>query len=809
MAPGAALASPGITWLHFPIGCLSTSPSKRRLLSPTNLGDCTFQQIVKAVQNHFAPKPTELTCRVTFYTRNQLAGETAAEFLAELRQLAADCNFGAHLEDALRDHFVVDNICYDLCQKMDRGNATLLILLDFSVDFSTINHEFDDLPRTVEVDENMTAGVVASFTVNCTTPSSNGLTVTLETISPTTTFFNSPNALGNGTFQVTLRPGTDLNAREVNQYTLTFKAACPGEDSVTSQLYIQVKEVDRLECDNTFINTAARPLLVPENVAPETVIYTVTLKRRGRGSLTFAFENGSVPFTLNAIGEVLAPATGLTRTQAGKLFQMNIVVSDGDGRSCRSLLMVQVQPVYHNTVNFTESSKAVSVFENTGPLQTITQVHAHGEGHVLYEIIFPSTVYFTIGSETGEIKNTYNIDLDRNPELAQTLLVVRAYDMLHPSDSATITVNITVQPRNLQGPVCQPAIYVAEIPEDSPTGMSLTALSCVDKERNRTLQYQMETSQIPPGSFRMERNVLQVNTTLDCDSVAMASLGFQYRATILVTDSGSPQQTTRIPVLVTVSRVNEYQPECPQRFSFSIPEDAAFGDFVANVNGTDRDYPFNNIEYSILGAQNVFYIGRRSGNLYVLGPLDYEEQKSYPLTINLKDLDNDVNPQAQHIKQCNITINVQNVNDQAPVCTPEIETRTIYSTLASTTNIMTLQCHDDEEGSQLSYAIVGGNINGRFYMNDNRLFHNTFSYNRDGIFDPLNFELLVEVTDSRSTPRLSTTATIIVHVIPWTTTVPTTAAVTTMQHHFDGSAQDPVTGQYYLYDSSSGARRWM
>ncbi|XP_060094807.1 cadherin-related family member 4, partial [Heteronotia binoei] len=756
--------------------------------------------------------------------------------------------------------------------------------------------EFDDLPRTVEVDENITSGVVASFTVNCTTPSSSGLNVTLVNISPTTTFFNSPNALGNGTFQVTLRPGTDLNAREVNQYILTFTAQCPEEVPVTSQLYIQVKKVDRLECDNTFLNTAASPLLIPENVAPGTVIYTVTLKRKGRGNLMFSLENGSVPFILNGIGEVLVPATGLTHTQAGKLFQMNIVVNDGDGRSCHSLLMVQVQPVYHNTVNFTESSKAVSVFENIGPLQTITYVHAHGEGRVIYEIISPSTVFFTINSVTGDIKNTYNIDLDRNPELAQTLLLVRAYNMLHPTDSATITVNITVQHQNLQGPMCSPAIYVAEIPEDSPTGMSLTTLSCVDKDsNNRTLQYQMENSQIPPNSFRMEFNMLQVNTTLDCDSAVMASLGFQYRAIILVTDSGSPQQTTRIPVIVTVSRVNEYKPECSRQFSFSVPENAAFGDFVANVNGTDRDYPFNNIEYSILGAQNIFYIGRHSGNLYVLGPLDYEKRKSYPLTISLKDLDNDVNSQFQREKSCNITINVQNVNDKAPVCKPEIETRTIYSTSASDTSIVMLQC-SDEEGSQLTYTIVGGNINGRFRMQGSQLFHNTFSYNRDGIFDPLNYELLVEVTDSLSTPSFSTTAIIIVHVIPWTTTVPTIATVitTTMvskkpnilhrteeywapdpwfvvvltftgilllsalgllfwhfccrktpteisqpllknrgermernyivteepnkdkgkvsaeeHHHFDGSAQDPVTGQYYLYDSSSGARRWI
>ncbi|XP_077182219.1 cadherin-related family member 4 isoform X2 [Paroedura picta] len=640
---------------------------------------------------------------------------------------------------------------------------------------------FNDFPRTIEVNENMAVGVVTNFTVSCTTPSSSGLTVTLLTIHPPTTFFNSPNALGNGTFQVTLSPGTDLNAREVNQYTLTFKAECQGETSVTSQLYIKVKEVDRLECDNTFLDTAARPLLIPENIAPETVIYQVTLKRRSRGTLQFAFENGSEPFTLNSIGEVLVPVTGLTRAQANKLFQMNIVVNDSDGRSCRSRLMVQVRPVYHNTVNFTESSTAVSVFENTGPLQNITRVHAHGEGHVLYEIISPKTIYFTINSETGEIKNTYNLDLYRNPELAETLLIVRAYDMLHPTDSATIVVNITVQYRNLQGPVCQPAIYVAEIPENSPTGMSLTTLSCIDKDsNNRTLRYQMENSQIPPNSFRMEGNVLQVNTTLDCDSVAMASLGFQYRATILVTDSGNPQQTTRIAVLVTASRVNEYQPECPRQLSFSIPEDATFGDCFANVNGTDRDYPFNKIEYSILGTQDVFYIGRHSGNLYVLGPLDYEKRKSYPLTISLKDVDNDVNSIEEHKTRCNITINVQNVNDQAPVCAPNVKTCNIYSTLASTTSNLTLQCHDNEEGSQLRYTIVGGNINGRFHMVDNMLFHNTFSYNRDGIFDPLNYELLVEVTDSPSTPRFSTTATIIVHVMPWTTTGPTTPIITTM-----------------------------
>lgn len=131
----------------------------------------------------------------------------------------------------------------------------------------------------------------------------------------------------------------------------------------------------------------------------------------------------------------------------------------------------------------------------------LTQVHANGK-NVVYQIISPISNYFTIetgkGSQgaqhegmkylwqsapsdhvgsfalkgltdlslsclhtdTGLIRNTYNLDLKRNPELANTLLVVKAYNLLHPADNANITVNITVQRQNLQGPECIPAIVV-------------------------------------------------------------------------------------------------------------------------------------------------------------------------------------------------------------------------------------------------------------------------------------------------------------------------------------------------------------
>ncbi|KAH0629961.1 hypothetical protein JD844_012462 [Phrynosoma platyrhinos] len=756
----------------------------------------------------------------------------------------------------------------------------------------------DGVPRTVWLEDSATPGtIVANFTVQCAN-SSFTANVIQKNISPMTSFFNQPNILSDGNYQVSLGPSAALDAKQVSLYVLTYSAHCAGE-SDEFQLFIRVTPADKLECSSRS-GIGRVPLQVPEDITPGTYIYRLVLKRRGTSMLNFAIENTSLPFEITPDGIVRAPAAGFSHEQASKVAHGN--------------LQAQKEEFILFSSCYRESSVTKSISENTGPLQEIIQVRASGE-NVLYQIISPSTNYFTIVPETGVIKNTYNLDLKRNPSLAETQLLVKAYNKLHPSDCATIMVNITVKQNNLEGPLCSPAVFVTNIPETIPIGRTLLTLSCNDPEDgNSSLHYQMEDAQSPLYSFQMEGPNLQVNTTLDCDSAVMASLSFQYRAAILVRDNGSPPRTTRVPVLVTVSPVNEYAPECLQRF-FSVPENAGFGEVFGNASGTDRDYPFNNIEYSILGAEagapTLFYIGRRTGQLHVLGPgpLDYEEKKAYHLTISLKDLDNDANPNIQMTTLCNITINVQDMNDNRPVCDPPFYERSIYSTQARTISVVQLACTDKDERSELIYNIVGGNTNGRFRMDGNRLFPNTFSYNHDGIFDPLTFELLVQVTDSHSIPRFSTTAVILVHVIPWTTTVPTTTTTTTtvpkepiilhkteeywapdpwfvvvitltgvlllsalgllfwqfcwrktpgemskpllqnkeapldpsltfcrakglernyimaeepskkkgkestevlsLPHQFDGRAQDPVTGQYYLFDSSTGARRWV
>ena len=51
-------------------------------------------------------KPLEITERFRFYKRNQREGETVLTYVANLKKLAAHCNFGANLNEALRDRLV-------------------------------------------------------------------------------------------------------------------------------------------------------------------------------------------------------------------------------------------------------------------------------------------------------------------------------------------------------------------------------------------------------------------------------------------------------------------------------------------------------------------------------------------------------------------------------------------------------------------------------------------------------------------------------------------------------------------------------
>lgn len=78
----------------------------RKLTTPNKPSEKTYADIKKYLGDYFSPVPLEMSERHRFYKRLQREGESANEYMAELRRLSQNCNFGSFLDQALRDKFV-------------------------------------------------------------------------------------------------------------------------------------------------------------------------------------------------------------------------------------------------------------------------------------------------------------------------------------------------------------------------------------------------------------------------------------------------------------------------------------------------------------------------------------------------------------------------------------------------------------------------------------------------------------------------------------------------------------------------------
>ena len=76
------------------------------LMVPTVPGSKKLDDITAVLKKHFEATKVQIAKRFHFRKRDQAAGETIANYDATLRKLAVYCNFGANLEDELRDHIV-------------------------------------------------------------------------------------------------------------------------------------------------------------------------------------------------------------------------------------------------------------------------------------------------------------------------------------------------------------------------------------------------------------------------------------------------------------------------------------------------------------------------------------------------------------------------------------------------------------------------------------------------------------------------------------------------------------------------------
>ncbi|XP_004676211.1 PREDICTED: cadherin-related family member 4 [Condylura cristata] len=631
------------------------------------------------------------------------------------------------------------------------------------------------LPWFINISESERPGaILQTFSFNC---SSYTPTLELLHVQPPTTFFNPPSLArwqGRYLAKVTLSSSAHLDALEVNHYKLQLRYTC-GNYVTDGLLSVDVQQdPSRVQCGR-FASPAGEVIQVPETVTPGARLYTLLLPglelQGAQIKITSAQDPPYFPgpFFIDGLGWLRAPPQGL-KGQVQKVFQLQILVTFGQNRRCQGMLTVKVLPAPSSQISFLEQEQNITILEDLAPGSEVVQVQARGSD-VRYEILSPVPCpLFSLGRIDGIVRTTAPLELAQMPDAAVTRLLVKAYERLQPLASVELDLTVNVQSVNRWSPHCLPTLLVTQIPETTPVGTVLNIFTCSDPDApGSTLDYELWFhTPLGSASLCLQDRVLEVNATLDCDNPGPC---LQHAASILVLDNGQPQMTTEVPVLVMVTPVNEFAPACVPR-TFRVPEDVEPHTLLGSVVGTDMDYPHNSIEYYISGGSATFAMDRLSGEIYLLKPLDYELQKLYRLTVLLVDHDQDQDPTYHRSGSCNIAIEVEDVNDHMPKCEPPFQELTIYTPLGHSVEVTKVSCRIPQEPQRLafSYSIVRGNTQSQFSLQGTVLVYNNLMLRPSWPKQPHTYELLIHVADAGPfTSHLSTTATVIVHVVPGST----------------------------------------
>ncbi|XP_061090976.1 protocadherin alpha-2-like [Conger conger] len=263
----------------------------------------------------------------------------------------------------------------------------------------------------------------------------------------------------------------------------------------------------------------------------------------------------------------------------------------------------------------------------------------------------------------------------------------------------------------------------------------------------------------------LKTGILYVNERIDrealCANLAMCSLNMQ---AIL----NQPMQLHRIEVIIL--DINDNAPSFPdESHVLNIPESSVSGEKFPLPNANDPDVGSNSVKTYKLSPNEHFSLDIQSdgdqsvsAELVLQKALDREKQSVVRLTLTA--VDGGKPPRSGTLQ---ITVNVIDANDNAPVFSKSLYKVRVYENVAFGTKIITLNATDPDEGmnSELVYSLAErGRLNpSDMFSIDSTTGEITTKGNLD-FEENSAYEIRVQARDKGATPR-STHCKVLVEVV--------------------------------------------
>ena len=533
------------------------------------------------------------------------------------------------------------------------------------------------------------------------------------------------------TGQLSLKRRLDYENGDKN-FTFEISASNEGASPPhSSQATISVVVVNGNNHAPEFTSVILEPVELYENQSVGLSIFNASAVDQDEGSsreITFGLSGNHryFDFSINTTtGEVVL--SGELDRERETLYQLVIVAGDrgNPGLTSTSLLVVAVQDVNDNTPQWVQSEYSVSLYENTSVGAAVIVVEAIDRDQVDFteeggEVVYYGTnglVYYSITDvlPDGVPEGLFHIEtltgvvtvaapLDHELAELYTLTLTATDGGGRSADSHLFIELIDV---NDNPPLFTQDEYVVAVPENSENGTFIVDVLAFDVDRDdgfAFFYYEIESGNIDDVfALNSSTGVIWLDLPLlDREEIPV------YNLTVIAIDFGPPSLTGSTQVVVHLLDENEFPPVFGQNFYHgSIPEDAPLSAPVLNVSTSDLDYMENaTAVFTFLSDDNntVFDIDRTSGQLFVVGSLDFEITREYSFVVVAMDS----GPITTRLSsEVNVTITVTDVNDNIPTFLNSSYTTSVREDAPPLSSLIVLEASDEDSAvnAEISYSL--------------------------------------------------------------------------------------------------------
>ncbi|XP_038867624.1 protocadherin beta-16-like [Salvelinus namaycush] len=300
--------------------------------------------------------------------------------------------------------------------------------------------------------------------------------------------------------------------------------------------------------------------------------------------------------------------------------------------------------------------------------------------------------YYDVNLSTGDLIVAERID--REGLCGKKALCVLKQELVLENPLELKSISLHVQDINDNGPQFNEEMIDMEIWESAAKGTRFLLEEAHDADigQNSVQKYTLERNE--NFVLIVDSNTVELVLEKELDREQKQDL----KLLLIAMDGGTPHRSGTVVIHVTILDANDNAPVFSQAvYKASLPENSPLRTVVVKVSATDADdgmnrevtYDFGHVSEDV---KKIFSIDRKTGDIRVIGTIDFEEVSSFELRIKAKD-------GLGLASYSKVIIDITDVNDNAPVIYLKSLTNPIPENASPGTEVGIINVQDRDSGN--------------------------------------------------------------------------------------------------------------